>query len=120
MAADLYVHLAPRLSVAHCDAVSHPQTMPGRYDVLYSVYGAIDFTDPRELLPATADVRARTPGGKETVMRRWALQEHVWTKLLHEADFAEGTIDPTRCWRVPTAPEKSGGYAGSGSVLGPV
>jgi hypothetical protein len=96
--------------------------MRGTYDVLYSVFGAIDFTDPRELLPAAAaalraggqlvfatlahylsgspaqpdvvatNVPAKAPDGEEATMRRWVLQEHVWTKLLHEAGFTGITI----------------------------
>ncbi|MER8225747.1 class I SAM-dependent methyltransferase [Streptomyces sp. NPDC094143] len=51
MATDLYAHLAPRLQIVQSDAVPHLQAMTG---VLYSVFGALDFTDPRELLPAAA------------------------------------------------------------------
>ncbi|MET7701093.1 class I SAM-dependent methyltransferase [Streptomyces sp. NPDC005485] len=122
MATDLYGYLAPRLRIVHSDVVPHLHAMRGTYDVLYSVFGAIDFTDPRELLPATAaalrpggrlvfatlahylsgtpaqpdvvaaDVSAKTPDGEEATMRRWVLQEHVWTKLLDEAGFTEITI----------------------------
>ncbi|WP_201300687.1 hypothetical protein [Streptomyces sp. HF10] len=75
--------------------------MPGVYDALYSVFGALDFTVPRELLPAAAaslkpggrlvfatladylngapaqpdavaaDIPARTRDGDATTMRRW-------------------------------------------------
>ena len=118
MATDLYAHLAPRLRLVHADVVTHLRMMPNTYDVLYSVFGAVDFTEPRELLrtasaalrpggrlvfstlahylngePAEADVvatdvTAKTPEGEATVMRRWVLQEQVWTKLLDEAGFA--------------------------------
>ncbi|GGT03162.1 hypothetical protein GCM10010206_77260 [Streptomyces cinerochromogenes] len=123
MATDLYAHLAPRLRIVQSDAVSHLRAMPGAYDALYSVFGAVDFTDPRELLPAAAtslkpgghlvfatlahylsgtpaqpdavaaDIPAKTPDGEATTMRRWVLQEHVWTKLLDEAGFTNITID---------------------------
>ncbi|MFY4721545.1 class I SAM-dependent methyltransferase [Streptomyces sp. LaBMicrA B280] len=123
MATDLYAHLAPRLNLVRCDAVLHLRAMPGVYDALYSVFGALDFTDPRELLPAAAaslkpggrlvfatlahylngapaqpdavaaDIPARTPDGDATTMRRWVLQEHVWTKLLDEAGFTDITAD---------------------------
>ncbi|MGX1274915.1 SAM-dependent methyltransferase [Streptomyces phaeoluteigriseus] len=123
MATDLYAHLAPRLRIVQSDAVPHLQAMTGAYDVLYSVFGAVDFTDPRELLPAAAaalkpggrlvfatlahylsgasaqpdamaaDIPAKTPDGETTTMRRWVLQEHVWTKLLDEARFTNITAD---------------------------
>ncbi|WP_306332263.1 class I SAM-dependent methyltransferase [Streptomyces sp. KL118A] len=119
MATRLYAHLAPRLRIVPTDAVPHLHTTPDTYDVLYSVFGAIDFTDPRELLPAAAaalapggrlvfstlahclngapaqpdatpaDISARTPNGETTTMRRWVLQEHVWVKLLAEAGFVD-------------------------------
>ncbi|MFF0778230.1 methyltransferase domain-containing protein [Streptomyces sp. NPDC003720] len=123
MATDLYAHLAPPLHIVQSDAVPHLQAMTGTYDVLYSVFGALDFTDPRELLPAAAtalkpggrlvystlahylngapaqpdavaaDIPARTPNGEAVTMRRWVLQEHVWTKLLDEAGFTNITVD---------------------------
>ncbi|MEE1929814.1 class I SAM-dependent methyltransferase [Streptomyces sp. TRM 70351] len=123
MATDLYGHLAPRLRLVRSDVVEHLHTMVGAYDVLYSVFGALDFTQPRKLLPAVcaalrpggrlvfstlahylsgapgqpdvtaADVPARTPDGKATTMRRWVLQEHVWTKLLDEAGFTGISTD---------------------------
>ncbi|WP_432058703.1 class I SAM-dependent methyltransferase [Streptomyces sp. bgisy022] len=117
MATDLYGHLAPRLRLVRSDVVEHLRAEPGTYDVLYSTFGAVDFTDPRRLLPAVAsalrrggrlvfstlahhlggaparsdvehaDIPARTPDGESATMRRWVLQEHVWTKLLYEAGF---------------------------------
>lgn len=91
--------------------------------MLYSVFGAVDFTEPRELLPAAAnalrpggrlvfstlahhlggtpahpdvqhtEIAAKTPDGTAAVMRRWVLQEHVWTKLLDEAGFTRITTE---------------------------
>ncbi|MET9774661.1 class I SAM-dependent methyltransferase [Streptomyces sp. NPDC006367] len=117
MAGDLYGHLTPRLRLVRSDAVRHLQAAAGTYDVLYSVFGAVDFTEPRRLLPAAAaalrpggrlvfstlahhlggapahaDVRhtgigARTPDGEAAGMRRWVLREQVWSKLLDEAGF---------------------------------
>lgn len=117
MATDLYGHLAPRLRLVRSNAVAHLQAAPDTYDVLYSMFGAIDFTEPRHLLPAAAaalrpggrlvfstlahylsgapaqsdvrhaDIPARTPEGEPATMRRWVLQEHVWSKLLDEAGF---------------------------------
>jgi spermidine synthase len=62
MALDLFGHLAPRLRIVPSDAVSHLRATPGTYDVLYSVFGALDFTDPPELLSAAA--AALKPGGQ--------------------------------------------------------
>lgn len=117
LATDLYGHLAPRLRPVHADVVEHLRTAPACYDVLYSVFGALDFTEPADLLPAAAtalrpggrlvfstlarhldgaparsdatpaDISARTPEGRPAAMRRWVLQEHVWAGLLHEAGF---------------------------------
>ncbi|WP_307135612.1 class I SAM-dependent methyltransferase [Streptomyces aurantiacus] len=117
MAGDLYGHLAPRLRLLHCDVAQHLHTTADTYNVLYSVFGAVDFTEPRELLPAAesalrpggrlvfstlahhlggapahpdlqhTDIGAQTPDGEAATLRRWVLQEHVWTKLLDEAGF---------------------------------
>ncbi|MGK7235772.1 class I SAM-dependent methyltransferase [Streptomyces hygroscopicus] len=117
MACDFYGHLAPRLRLVHADVALHMHAMASTYDVLYSVFGAVDFTEPRGLLPAAAralrpggrlvfstlahhlggtpahpdvqhtDVPAKTPDGETATMCRWVLQEHVWTKLLDEAGF---------------------------------
>lgn len=123
MATDLYAHLAPRLHIVQSDVTDHLWANTEQYDVLYSVFGAVDFTEPRKLLPAAraalrpagrlvfstlahylngepaqadvvaADVPAKTPEGGATTMRRWVLQEQVWTKILHEAGFTEVTVD---------------------------
>ncbi len=117
MAKDLYGHLAPSLQLVRSDVVDHLQAAPDTYDVLYSLFGAVDFTDPRRLLPTAAaalrpggqlvfstlahyvsgapaqpdvehaDIPARTPDGEPATMRRWVLQEHVWVKLLDDAGF---------------------------------
>ncbi|MFD0367626.1 class I SAM-dependent methyltransferase [Streptomyces sp. NPDC127114] len=123
MATDLYSPLAPRLRLVHRDVVSHLRAEQGTYDVVYSVFGAVDFTDPRELLPAAAsalrpggllvfstlahylsgapaqpdvtaaDIPAKTADGEATTMRRWVLQERVWTKVLDEAGFTRVTAE---------------------------
>ncbi|MEW5355398.1 class I SAM-dependent methyltransferase [Streptomyces sp. 16-176A] len=117
MAGDLYGRLAPRLRLIHSDVTRHLRTTAGTYDVLYSVFGAVDFADPHALLPAAAsalrpggllvfstlahhlggapahpDVRhteigAKAPDGRATTMRRWVLQARVWTELLDGAGF---------------------------------
>ncbi|MFC9796772.1 class I SAM-dependent methyltransferase [Streptomyces sp. NPDC127584] len=119
MATTLYADLAPRLRFVHADAVAHLRAHPSAYDVLYSHFGAVDFTDPRELLPAAAnalrpggrlvfstlahylsgkpaqpdvtaaEVPAKTPEGESATMHRWVLQEHVWTHLLNQAGLTD-------------------------------
>ncbi|MHB9864518.1 class I SAM-dependent methyltransferase [Streptomyces sp. YIM S03343] len=119
MATGLFGHLAPRLAIVHSDVVAHLHAMDGTYDALYSVFGAVDFTDPRELLPAAATalrpggrlvfstlahylsgspaqpdviagrVGAKTPDGEATTMPRWVLEEQVWVKLLDQAGFTD-------------------------------
>ncbi|GAA2399272.1 hypothetical protein GCM10010420_27180 [Streptomyces glaucosporus] len=116
-ATDLFGHLAPRLRIVLSGAVPHLHTAAGAYDVLYSVFGAVDFTDPRELLPAAAaalrpggrlvfstlahhvggapartdvtasEIPARTPDGGTATMRRWVLRAHVWAEVLDGAGF---------------------------------
>ncbi|WP_371518548.1 class I SAM-dependent methyltransferase [Kitasatospora sp. NBC_01300] len=123
MACDLYGHLVPRLRTVRAGATAHLEAHPDEYDVLYSVFGSLDFADPRQLLPAAAralrpggllaastlghylggapaepdvqhaDVPARTPDGAPATMRRWVLQEAVWTKLLDEAGFTKISVD---------------------------
>ncbi|WP_405606401.1 methyltransferase domain-containing protein [Streptomyces sp. NBC_00076] len=123
MATDLFGHLAPRLQVVSGDVTAHLQAVPSTYDVLYSVFGAIDFTDPRELLPAAAAalrpggrlvfstlahylsrspaqadvvagrVGAKTPDGEATTMPRWVLEEQVWVKLLDLAGFTDIAVE---------------------------
>nr|WP_202456509.1 MULTISPECIES: class I SAM-dependent methyltransferase [unclassified Streptomyces] len=113
----LFGHLAPRLHLVHADVVDHLHAARGTYDVLYSIFGALDFTEPQKLLPAAcaalrpggrlvcstlahylsgepaqadvvhADISAKTPDGTATTMRRWVLQGQVWAKLLDSAGF---------------------------------
>ncbi|RKN06441.1 class I SAM-dependent methyltransferase [Streptomyces radicis] len=126
MATDLYAHLTPRLRLFHADAVAHLRQRPSTYDALYSVFGAVDFTDPRDLLPTAADalrpsgrlvfatlahhldgaparpdvthtdIPATTPHDEATTMRRWVLQERTWTTLLGEAGFTRINTDLLR------------------------
>ncbi|MFH8628000.1 class I SAM-dependent methyltransferase [Streptomyces vietnamensis] len=133
MATALYAPLAPRLRLVHRDVVTHLRANAAAYDVLYSVFGALDFTDPRELLPAAAsalrpggrltfstlahylsgapaqpdvtaaDVPARTQAGESATMRRWVLQEHVWTKVLDEAGFTEIRVEELPAGEGPRA-----------------
>lgn len=130
MATDLFGHFAPRLRLVHADVVEHLRGRGGRYDVLYSVFGAVDFTEPRELLPAAAaalrpggrlvfatlahyltgkpaqtevmpaDIPAKSPEGAPATMRRWVLRDEVWANVLYEAGLTAVTMDV-----LPASPE---------------
>jgi len=56
-----YGHL-PHLTLAHADATTYLSDRPGTFDVCFSVFGAIDFTDPHALLPAIHT--GLRPGGR--------------------------------------------------------
>ncbi|MFD7083110.1 hypothetical protein [Streptomyces sp. NPDC059918] len=58
----MYEELAPNLLLVADDVVAHLRGAPGSYNALCSVFGAIDFTDPQELLPAAA--QSLRPGGR--------------------------------------------------------
>ncbi|MBK3647949.1 bifunctional 2-polyprenyl-6-hydroxyphenol methylase/3-demethylubiquinol 3-O-methyltransferase UbiG [Streptomyces sp. MBT33] len=122
MALELFGQV-PRLQILSTDAVAHLQTAHASYDVLYSVFGAVDFTDPHELLPAArqaltpggrlvfstpahflsghvaeADVTSRkiaakTQDGKAAWMPRWVLQAHAWIHLLDQAGFSGISVE---------------------------
>ncbi|MEW2127906.1 class I SAM-dependent methyltransferase [Streptomyces sp. NPDC007259] len=131
MATALYSALSPRLRLVHQDVVPHLHAHPDTYDVLYSLFGAVDFTDPHTLLPAAAealrpggllafstlahyltgapaqpdvtpaDVPAKTPDGENTTLRRWVLQEHVWTKALDQAGFTSIHVEEVPAGKGP-------------------
>ncbi|TDV56435.1 class I SAM-dependent methyltransferase [Actinophytocola oryzae] len=51
----------PNLEFVTVDAVDHLAANPGRYDIAYSIFGAVWFTEPEVLLPLVR--QALTPGG---------------------------------------------------------
>lgn len=87
-----------------------------RWEALYSVWGAVWFTDPRELLPLACDrvepggrlVLAHAepvPGasgpqgmygggfrGRRVWLHQWAAQPQEWEHLLREAGFSEAWV----------------------------
>ncbi|MFI5757383.1 class I SAM-dependent methyltransferase [Streptomyces sp. NPDC051569] len=113
---DFYGHIS-RLRLVLDDTTDHLRSRPASYDVCYSLFGALDFTDPRRLLPAVATalkpggtlvfstlahyrggappesevraaaVPARLADGTGTTMSRWVLDAPVWEKLLTRYGF---------------------------------
>lgn len=105
------------LEFVHQDAAVHLQDHPSSLDAAYSIFGALDFSDPQTLLPAMAvalrpggtlvfstlahyrtgappetecrpaDIQTRMPDGSPGTMKRWVLDLAVWTKLLDEHGF---------------------------------
>ncbi|MFD4571943.1 class I SAM-dependent methyltransferase [Streptomyces sp. NPDC058417] len=122
-AAELYGHLGPRLRIVPGEVAAYLRTVPAAYDVLYSVFGAVDFTDPQELLPAAATalrpggrlvfstlahcvtgvpartdgapgrVAVTTPDGVAATLPRWVLTERVWVGLLGRAGFTDVAVE---------------------------
>jgi SAM-dependent methyltransferase len=131
MAEGLFGHLAPRLRVVRAEAVAHLKAAAGAYDVLYSLFGAVCFTDPRDLLPAAfgalrpggrlvfatlaecvdgtparaavepVRIGARTAAGEAATMRRWVLRPEVWERALTGAGFAGVGVERMTGARAP-------------------
>ncbi|MFF2716547.1 class I SAM-dependent methyltransferase [Streptomyces sp. NPDC058011] len=113
---DLYEDV-PGLDFIHEDAAAYLQDHPSSLDVVYSIFGALDFSDPQTLLPSAAvalrpggtlvfstlahyrtgapcetecrpaDIPTRIPDGSPSTMQRWVLGASVWTELLSEHGF---------------------------------
>ncbi|MGW3835355.1 class I SAM-dependent methyltransferase [Streptomyces microflavus] len=113
---DLYEG-APGLDFVHDDAAAYLRAHPSSLDVAYSIFGALDFSDPQTLLPSAAvalrpggtlvfstlahyrtgeppetecrpaDIPTRMPDGRLGTMRRWVLGASVWKDLLDEHGF---------------------------------
>lgn len=107
----LYGHV-PGVEYIEAEAADYLHHHPRSADVLYSVFGAVDFTDPRTTLPAAAsalrpsgrlvfstlahyrngsppetDCRPADVSTRTGTMQRWVLDVPVWEKLLVEAGF---------------------------------
>ncbi|WP_079053852.1 class I SAM-dependent methyltransferase [Streptomyces graminilatus] len=106
-----------RLELVCDDAATYMAKHPDTFDVAYCVFGALDFTDPDELLPAIAEglrpggllvfstlahyrtgrapetesrpatISTRRPDGTPGTMLRWVLDIPVWHRLCDEHGF---------------------------------
>ncbi|GGV13927.1 class I SAM-dependent methyltransferase [Streptomyces spectabilis] len=109
----------PRLDFVHADAVNYLTTTSTTFDAVYSVWGAVWFTDPDQLLPLIA--RCLAPGGvlafahaeptgetygpqrmrgkwlegreRELTVLRWQYGPEAWTDLLKRHGFTD--VDAT-------------------------
>lgn len=104
----------PRLELHQADAVDFLRAVGGDFDAVYSVYGAVWFTDPALLLPAIRE-RLR-PGGRlvfsqrppvegcygcqasyiprgadedPLVVKRWDYEPDSWERLLKEHGYTD-------------------------------
>ncbi|MFI6861421.1 methyltransferase domain-containing protein [Streptomyces sp. NPDC050421] len=107
----------PRLELVHADAAAYLAAHPDTLDVAYSIFGAVDFCDPKTLLPAIAaalraggrltfstlghynngrppatdcrpaDIPMCLPDGSSGTLQRWVLDTAVWEGLLDGAGF---------------------------------
>jgi SAM-dependent methyltransferase len=119
---DLFGHV-PGLEFVQADAADYLAAAPERFDAVYSLFGALDFTDPSILLPTIADalrpggilviatlaryrggqppetdvrpavIPVRRDDGTQDSMLRWVLDGGVWAELLTGAGFTDITND---------------------------
>lgn len=105
------------LELAHRDVTDWLLDHEGALDAAYSLFGAVDFTDPEALLPVAAQalrpdgrllistlghyrtgepaatqcqpasIPSRPPDGSATTMPRWVLDKAVWLGLLDRHGF---------------------------------
>ncbi|MDW6057864.1 class I SAM-dependent methyltransferase [Streptomyces sp. FXJ1.4098] len=116
----------PNLTFTCTDATSYLNRHPARFDVIFSVLGAVDFSDPCELLPAIA--RALRPAGRLVFstaatrsdgtpastevkpvrvslplsddtgreISRWTLDAHLWQELLTKYGLVLQSLRPIK------------------------
>ncbi|WP_376777839.1 class I SAM-dependent methyltransferase [Kibdelosporangium persicum] len=105
VAAQAWGHLSNTQWVT-ADVVTYLADTQARFDVVYSIFGAVWFTDPTVLLPL---VRARmTPGGVfafshlpatdqnvsgDRAVRKWEYPADQWVQMLATAGFKSATAE---------------------------
>lgn len=92
----------PNLEFHTADAADHLASAPSTYDVVYSIFGAVWFTDPEVLLPLIRD--SLTAGGvlafshlpagddpppRDRLITRYELPVPRWEHLLGASGFAD-------------------------------
>lgn len=106
---DATAHWGNVLDLHHTDALTYLTSGGDRFDAVFSVFGAVWFTDPAALLPAIRS-RLRTggvlafshfpPGGRfsdeaqrsgRITVQRWDCGPDQWLRLLAEYDFIAAT-----------------------------
>ncbi|NJP66354.1 methyltransferase domain-containing protein [Streptomyces spiramenti] len=103
----------PGVELHLVDALTHLRASPGTYAAVYSVFGAVYFSDPEILLPAIraalvpggrlvfsqrpavegcygaqASLIQRGPDEDPAVVRRWDYESDSWLSILRDAGFA--------------------------------
>ncbi|NJQ04739.1 class I SAM-dependent methyltransferase [Streptomyces lonarensis] len=106
------------MDLHHEDALTHLRASPGTYAAVYSVFGAVYFSDPAILLPATraalvpggrlvfsqrpavegcygaqASLIQRGPDEDPAVVRRWDHEPGTWIDLLRAAGFVRARAE---------------------------
>ena len=113
----------PAARYIHSDVVEFLATADQRWDAIYSIWGALWFTDPQQLLPLIHQClipggrlvfshAPAVPGsygiqgmygngftGRQVWIYRWAYEPDTWAAMLHEHGFS--TINA----RIEPAPE---------------
>jgi SAM-dependent methyltransferase len=107
----------PDLDFVTADAVDYLATTATSFDVIYSIFGAVWFTEPTVLLPLVRQRVAQDgifafshlpPSGSASkpgqLIKKWELAAEDWVRLLAEVGF-----DPVTATMVPPpAPDRSG------------
>jgi SAM-dependent methyltransferase len=96
----------PNLEFITADAADHLAANPGAYDIAYSIFGAVWFTDPQLLLPAVHDALAsrgllafshlaasNAPKRTDRLITKHDLSIPRWHRVLEAAGFHDVTAE---------------------------